>query len=98
MRLDARGSAKLRCRRESGRKDGSATGCRGTLPGGECSFRRRWFPRVQAYGGGRLAARMPRALITGIAGQDGSYLAEFLLSKGYEVCGIVRGSPHAAYE
>ena len=30
------------------------------------------------------------ALITGIAGQDGSYLAEFLLSKGYEVHGIVR--------
>jgi GDPmannose 4,6-dehydratase len=31
-----------------------------------------------------------RALITGITGQDGSYLAEFLLSKGYEVHGIVR--------
>src|SRR4051812_18897284 len=30
------------------------------------------------------------ALITGITGQDGSYLAEFLLSKGYRVCGIVR--------
>ena len=35
---------------------------------------------------------MPRALITGITGQDGSYLAEFLLSKGYEVYGIVRRS------
>jgi GDPmannose 4,6-dehydratase len=34
-----------------------------------------------------------RALITGIAGQDGSYLAELLLDKGYEVYGIVRGSP-----
>ena len=34
-----------------------------------------------------------RALITGIAGQDGSYLAELLLEKGYEVFGIVRGSP-----
>jgi GDPmannose 4,6-dehydratase len=33
---------------------------------------------------------MKKALITGIAGQDGSYLAEFLLSKGYEVHGIVR--------
>jgi GDPmannose 4,6-dehydratase len=33
---------------------------------------------------------MPRALITGITGQDGSYLAELLLSKGYEVHGIVR--------
>ena len=30
------------------------------------------------------------ALITGITGQDGSYLAEFLLDKGYRVCGIVR--------
>ena len=35
---------------------------------------------------------MPTALITGISGQDGSYLAELLLSKGYEVHGIVRRS------
>ena len=35
---------------------------------------------------------MKKALITGITGQDGSYLAEFLLSKGYEVHGIVRRS------
>src|SRR5215472_15157726 len=35
---------------------------------------------------------MPRALITGITGQDGSYLAEFLLEKGYEVHGLVRPS------
>src|SRR5262245_66447040 len=33
---------------------------------------------------------MKRALITGITGQDGSYLAELLLSKGYEVHGTVR--------
>lgn len=33
---------------------------------------------------------MPKALITGITGQDGSYLAEFLLDKGYEVVGMVR--------
>lgn len=33
-----------------------------------------------------------KALITGITGQDGSYLAEFLLSKGYEVHGIIRRS------
>src|SRR3982750_2248685 len=33
---------------------------------------------------------MPRALITGITGQDGSYLTELLLEKGYEVHGIVR--------
>ena len=31
-----------------------------------------------------------RALITGITGQDGSYLAEFLLNKGYEVHGVIR--------
>jgi GDPmannose 4,6-dehydratase len=36
--------------------------------------------------------RMKRALITGITGQDGSYLAEFLLEKGYEVHGIKRRS------
>ena len=35
---------------------------------------------------------MKRALITGVTGQDGSYLAEFLLSKGYEVHGIKRRS------
>jgi GDPmannose 4,6-dehydratase len=36
------------------------------------------------------AAMVKRALITGITGQDGSYLAEFLLNKGYEVHGIIR--------
>jgi GDPmannose 4,6-dehydratase len=41
---------------------------------------------------------MPRALITGITGQDGSYLAEFLLAKGYEVVGIVRRTSHHSYE
>jgi GDPmannose 4,6-dehydratase len=35
---------------------------------------------------------MPTALITGVTGQDGSYLAEFLLAKGYEVVGMVRRS------
>jgi GDPmannose 4,6-dehydratase len=35
---------------------------------------------------------LPRALITGITGQDGSYLAELLLEKGYEVFGLVRRS------
>jgi GDPmannose 4,6-dehydratase len=39
-----------------------------------------------------------RALITGVSGQDGSYLAELLLAKGYDVFGIVRGSPTAHYE
>ena len=33
---------------------------------------------------------MKKALVTGITGQDGSYLAELLLDKGYEVHGIVR--------
>ena len=33
-----------------------------------------------------------RALITGITGQDGSYLAELLLAKGYEVWGVIRRS------
>ena len=33
---------------------------------------------------------MKTALITGITGQDGSYLAEFLLEKGYDVHGIIR--------
>ena len=35
---------------------------------------------------------MKKALITGITGQDGSYLAELLLAKGYEVTGIIRRS------
>ncbi|MFO7343331.1 MAG: GDP-mannose 4,6-dehydratase, partial [Bacillaceae bacterium] len=35
---------------------------------------------------------MKRALITGVTGQDGSFLAEFLLEKGYEVHGIIRRS------
>ena len=35
---------------------------------------------------------MKKALITGITGQDGAYLARFLLDKGYEVHGIIRRS------
>ena len=41
---------------------------------------------------------MPRALITGVTGQDGSYLAELLLAKGYEVVGMVRRTSHHSYE
>jgi GDPmannose 4,6-dehydratase len=42
---------------------------------------------------------MPRrALITGVTGQDGSYLAEFLLEKGYEVIGMVRRSSTLNFE
>lgn len=39
-----------------------------------------------------------RALITGVTGQDGSYLAEFLLDKGYEVHGLVRRSSLEKYD
>ena len=44
--------------------------------------------------------RQPRktALITGVTGQDGSYLAELLLDKGYEVVGVVRRTSHDSYE
>ena len=41
---------------------------------------------------------MPRALITGITGQDGSYLADLLLDKGYEVWGVVRRASTESYE
>jgi GDPmannose 4,6-dehydratase len=41
---------------------------------------------------------MKRALITGITGQDGSYLAEFLLGQGYEVVGMVRRSSTLNFE
>ena len=41
---------------------------------------------------------MTRALITGITGQDGLYLAELLLAKGYEVFGLVRGQNNPKYE
>ena len=41
---------------------------------------------------------MPTALITGVTGQDGSYLAELLLAKGYTVVGVVRRTSHDSYE
>jgi GDPmannose 4,6-dehydratase len=41
---------------------------------------------------------MPTALITGITGQDGSYLAEFLLGKGYQVVGMVRRSSTVTFQ
>lgn len=41
---------------------------------------------------------MPTVLITGITGQDGSYLAELLLSKGYRVIGVARRSSTVTYE
>ncbi len=44
------------------------------------------------------AAKRRTALITGITGQDGSYLAELLLQKGYRVFGVARRSSHDAFE
>lgn len=41
---------------------------------------------------------MPTAIITGVTGQDGSYLAELLLTKGYRVVGLTRGTPDVNYE
>jgi GDPmannose 4,6-dehydratase len=65
-------------------------------------------PRAAQRPGDRKSAKpkagqkqeQPRrtALITGITGQDGSYLAEFLLAKGYEVIGVVRRTSHDSYE
>lgn len=46
--------------------------------------------QITAQTGNAVRFYMKKALITGITGQDGSYLAEFLLSKGYEVHGIIR--------
>jgi GDPmannose 4,6-dehydratase len=45
-----------------------------------------------------FGGEMKTALITGITGQDGSYLAEFLLEKGYEVVGMVRRSSTVTFE
>ena len=41
---------------------------------------------------------MKRALITGITGQDGLYLAELLQSKGYEIFGLIRGQDNPKYD
>jgi GDPmannose 4,6-dehydratase len=41
---------------------------------------------------------MPTAIVTGITGQDGSYLAEFLLTKGYDVIGMVRRSSTVTFQ
>jgi GDPmannose 4,6-dehydratase len=43
-------------------------------------------------------AKKKRALITGITGQDGSYLAEFLLEQGYDVIGMIRRSSTVTFE
>ena len=41
---------------------------------------------------------MKRALVTGITGQDGAYLSQFLLGKGYDVFGVIRRSSHRGVE
>lgn len=60
-------------------------GSSGGRPLSECS------ERLKAFENGRsIPLSSKRALVTGITGQDGSYMAEFLLEKGYEVHGMVR--------
>ena len=52
-----------------------------------------YFPRAQCHGYPEIREDnrvVKKALVTGITGQDGSYLAELLLAKGYEVHGIIR--------
>jgi GDPmannose 4,6-dehydratase len=46
----------------------------------------------------REQGRTRTALITGVTGQDGSYMAELLLEKGYDVVGVVRRTSHDSYE
>src|SRR5688572_1803888 len=46
----------------------------------------------------RRSGKPRTAVITGVTGQDGSYLAELLLAKGYEVIGVVRRTSHDSYE
>jgi GDPmannose 4,6-dehydratase len=53
-------------------------------------------PKPKQGAGGRQPRKT--ALITGVTGQDGSYLAELLLAKGYEVIGVVRRTSHDSYE
>src|SRR6266480_6031152 len=65
-------------------------------------------PRAMRSGPAEMSAKpksgrrpeQPRrtALITGVTGQDGSYLAELLLEKGYDVVGVVRRTSHDSYE
>lgn len=54
-------------------------------------------PRKKVIKKVRRAKRQKTALITGITGQDGSFMAEFLLKKGYKVAGLVRKTSHLHY-
>ena len=69
-----------------GHQPGRGDGVLGKLP-----RRDRWSAVVAAGPNDREISLTRRALITGITGQDGSYLAEHLLAQGYEVWGLVRG-------
>ena len=66
------------------------------MPSPSCAHDSDQFQRIGravAVTGATILTRMARtALITGITGQDGSYLAEFLLEKGYRVVGMTRRS------
>src|ERR1700731_1807394 len=64
--------------------------------GAGCRSPRAGSPPVAT--GGLDGRTMKRAIITGITGQDGSYLAEWLLGKGYQVHGIVRRSSTENFE
>ena len=55
-------------------------------------------PSGPAKGEQGRPSRGKTALITGVTGQDGSYLAELLLEKGYTVVGVVRRTSHDSYE
>jgi GDPmannose 4,6-dehydratase len=57
-----------------------------------------WHLRRHAHKFAIVPRRMRRALITGVTGQDGSYLAELLLEKGYEVHGMVRRASTEKFE
>ena len=87
-RARARAPAELRGRRAAP----LAVGGEGRAAAGLARAHRR--PRRHRGDGGVAA----RALITGITGQDGSYLAELLLEKGYEVHGMVRRSSTEKFE
>src|SRR4051812_8587310 len=68
--------------------------CRARVTSMPCSARRSYgsHARTLQHSAPDNGSAMKRALITGITGQDGSYLAELLLAKGYEVHGLVRRS------
>ena len=73
---------------------------RGTLPARQPTTTAHGLSIAPDYRPGCYRRRVTsrRALITGITGQDGSYLAELLLDEGYEVFGIVRRSSTESFE